>query len=75
MGSSGCSTCEKLKEDIEKIIKEENISDVSLDKIDDLSELASRGIMSTPAVAVDGEIKFKGRVPEKDEILEVIKNA
>ena len=74
-GSTGCAKCDKLKEDIEGIIEEKNLSDVSVEKVEDISELAERGIMSTPAVAVDGEIKFKGRIPGKKEIIEAITDA
>lgn len=74
-GSSGCAKCDELKSEIEEIVSEKNLSNVSVEKVEDVSELAERGIMSTPAVAIDGDVKFKGRVPEKDEIVEVIKNA
>ncbi len=70
-GSEGCSTCKKLKEDIEGLVKKMNIS-AEVIKVEDPAELAKKGIMSTPAVAIDNEIKFKGRVPNEEELKEAI---
>lgn len=71
-GAEGCSTCKKLKQDIEAIVEESDIK-AEVVKVEDPAELAKKGIMSTPAIAVDDEIKFKGRVPDEEEIKEVIK--
>lgn len=69
LGASGCKKCSKLKEDIQKIVKDMNLSDeVEVEKVDDMEELASRGIMDTPALIVDGELKVKGRAPDEKEI-------
>ena len=70
-GSEGCSTCKKLKEEIEDLVKEMDIS-AEVIKVEDPAELAKKGIMSTPAVAIDDEIKFKGRVPDEEELKEAI---
>lgn len=66
-GSSGCKKCSKLKDDIQDIVDEMN-KEIEVVKIEDPVKLAEKGIMSTPAVAVDGEIKAKGRVPSSEEI-------
>lgn len=69
LGASGCKRCSNLKDDIERTVEDMGLSDeVQVEKVDDFSELANRGIMETPAVVVDGELKFKGRVPDKKEI-------
>ena len=74
LGASGCSTCSKLKKDIETIVSDMGMSDdVEIVKIEDPVEIAKRGIMTTPVVVVDGEVKFKGRVPSEDEIKEILK--
>ena len=73
LGSSGCSTCESLKEDVERIVgdigKENEIEVV---KVEDPAKFASYGVMSTPALVADGEVKFKGTVPSEAEIREVL---
>ena len=73
LGSSGCSTCEKLKEDVKRIVKEMNQEDeVDVVKVEDPAKFASYGVMSTPALVADGEVKFKGTVPSEEEIREVL---
>ncbi len=69
LGAEGCKRCSNLKDDIEKAVEDMGLSDeVQVEKVDDMSELANRGIMETPAVVADGELKFKGRVPNENEI-------
>ncbi|HIE48283.1 TPA: thioredoxin family protein, partial [Candidatus Bipolaricaulota bacterium] len=37
-------------------------------KVDDIAEIAARGVMITPALSIDGEIKCSGRIPSVEEI-------
>ncbi|OKY77249.1 MAG: Thioredoxin [Candidatus Methanohalarchaeum thermophilum] len=70
-GSSGCEKCSSLKEKIEEVIDElDNEKQLKVEKIEDMAEMASKGIMSTPAVSISGEVKFRGRLPSKEEIRE-----
>ncbi|PTD93474.1 thioredoxin family protein [archaeon SCG-AAA382B04] len=72
-GSSGCKKCSKLKENIEEVIKEnKKQNQINVEKIEDLTKLASKGLMSTPAIEIDGEIKVKGSAPSKKELEEII---
>lgn len=64
---TGCSKCKKTVELIEKEVKEAGIQ-AEIIKVEDLNEIASRGIMMTPAVQVDGETKCEGKVPSAGEI-------
>ena len=57
----GCAKCKTTFQVIEKVIKENNL-DVKLTKVDDIMEMMSYNIMTTPAVVVDGEVKMKGQV-------------
>lgn len=52
---------------MEKIISENGL-DVQLSKVDDIIEMMSYNIMSTPAVVVDGVVKIKGYVPTEAEV-------
>lgn len=73
LGSSGCSTCEQLKANVQKIIEEmEQGNDIEVVKVEDPVKVASYGVMSTPALVVDGEIKYKGRVPSGEEIRDIL---
>lgn len=67
----GCAKCKTTYNVVEKVIKENNI-DVKLSKVDDIMEMMSYNILSTPAVVVDGEVKVKGRVPSESEIKELL---
>jgi len=73
LGSEGCSTCTQLKEDVQNIVGEMGKEDeIEVVKVDDPAKFASYGVMSTPALVADGEVKFKGTVPSDEEIKEVL---
>ena len=67
----GCAKCKTTYNVVEKVIKENNL-DVKLSKVDDIMEMMSYNILSTPAVVVDGVVKIKGRVPSESEIKELL---
>ena len=56
---------------IEKIVKENQL-DATLSKVEDIVELLNYGIMTTPAIVVDGEVKLKGHVPTESEIKKIL---
>lgn len=63
----GCAKCKTTFQVIEKVIKENSL-DVKLTKVDDIMEMMSYNIMTTPAVVVDGEVKMKGQVPSESDV-------
>jgi len=63
----GCPRCKKLFEIIEKIVKETGI-DAEIIKIEDAEVIAKHGILVTPAVLIDGDVKSSGNMPSEDEI-------
>ncbi len=63
----GCAKCEKA----EKIVKEavaETGSTARVEKVTDMLEIAGYGVMSTPAIVVDGDVKIVGKIPDKDDV-------
>jgi len=64
---TGCKKCNMLIEKVAQIAEENGI-DIELEKVSDLSEIMSYGVMLTPALVVDGEIKSVGTVPS-DELI------
>lgn len=64
---TGCSKCKKTKEIIEKVLKETGVEAEVL-KIEDLETILNYGVMVTPAVVVDGEVKLAGKVPDEKDI-------
>jgi len=64
---SGCSKCKKLEENAKKATEEMKIK-ADIIKVTDIDKIVEYGVMSTPAIAIDGEIKSSGRIPEVKEI-------
>lgn len=62
---SGCAKCRMLAEHAEQAAKALGI-DYTLEKVTDINEIVSFGIMATPALVVDGEVKVSGRVPSAE---------
>lgn len=67
----GCARCKSTYSVVEKVVAENHI-DATLTKVDDIEEMMSYNILSTPAVVVDGEVKIKGRVPTESEVREIL---
>jgi small redox-active disulfide protein 2 len=68
---TGCPKCNDLAAKTEEAAKELGI-EYELVKVSDINDIMSFGVMMTPALAVDGEIKVTGKVPRVDEIKELI---
>lgn len=64
---TGCSKCKTTYSIIEKVIKENNVH-ATLTKVEDIMEIMSHNILTTPAVVIDGEVRSKGSVPSEKEI-------
>jgi len=63
----GCPKCKKLYENAQAAVKELN-AQAEVVKIEDIQKITDYGIMTTPAIAIDGEVKAAGRIPAPDEI-------
>ncbi len=59
---TGCPKCKKLAENAEAAARELGI-DYELVKVTDINEIMEFGVMMTPALAVDGQVKVVGKVP------------
>ncbi|MGM0380322.1 MAG: thioredoxin family protein [Bacillota bacterium] len=68
---SGCSKCGKLMKVTQEIVKEENL-DANVEKIEDIKKIMSYGVMASPGLVVDEEVKFAGRLPSKKEIKKML---
>ena len=69
---TGCSKCKKLTENAETAAKELGI-DYEIEKITNINDIMNFGVMMTPALAVDGEVKVVGKIASVEEIKELIK--
>jgi len=68
---TGCPKCKKLAENVEAAAKELGI-EFEIEKVTDINEIMKFGVMVTPALAVDGEVKVVGKVPSPDEINQML---
>ncbi len=63
----GCPKCKALAEMAKEAADELNL-DFEIEKVTDMNEIMSWGVMFTPALVVDGEVKVSGSVPSKEKI-------
>lgn len=71
---TGCRKCNKLYDETQKAISESG-AEVELTKVEALDEIASFGVMSTPALVVEGQVKSTGKIPKHTKIAVWIKEA
>lgn len=68
----GCSNCNKLYQNVVEAVKQSG-KEAEVTKVDDLKKIMSYGVMSTPALVIDGMVKVAGKVPKVEEITGWIK--
>lgn len=68
---SGCAKCNQLADAVKAVIAAENI-DANVQKIEDIQQIVSYGVMSTPGLVVDGKVVCSGRIPSGDELREML---
>jgi small redox-active disulfide protein 2 len=68
---TGCPKCKKLAENAEIAAKDLGI-EYSLEKVTEISEIMKFGVMMTPALAIDGQVKSVGKVISPDEIKKML---
>ena len=68
----GCANCTKRDAIVKEAVADSGI-DAQILKISDFAEMAKLGVLSTPAVLVNDQIKCVGKVPTKNEVLEWLK--
>jgi small redox-active disulfide protein 2 len=68
---TGCPKCKKLAEVAEAAAKELGIEH-QLEKVTEINRIVAFGVMMTPALVVDGNVKLAGRVPEMDEMKKLL---
>jgi len=69
---TGCLKCKKLNELAEEAVNELNLS-AEIIKVTDINKIIDYGVMVTPALVIDGDVKVAGKIPSKQEIAEWIK--
>ncbi|MGA9117534.1 MAG: thioredoxin family protein [Bacteroidota bacterium] len=69
---TGCPKCKKLAENVEAAARSLGMT-VQVEKVTEMDEIVKSGVMMTPALAVDGEVKSVGRVLQVEEVVRILK--
>ena len=64
---TGCANCRNTIALIEAIAREKGV-EISLEKVDQLQDIMSYGVMSTPGVVIDGKVVHAGGVPTRSKV-------
>jgi small redox-active disulfide protein 2 len=64
---TGCANCKTTLKLVEEVAREKGI-DIQLEKVEDLQQIMSYGVMSTPGVVVDGKVVHAGGIPDRARI-------
>ena len=64
---TGCAKCKALEKATKEAVEKMGVS-ATVTKVEDIVEIMQFGIMTTPALVIDGEIVVKGKVPSVDEV-------
>ena len=68
---TGCKKCEKTEANVREAIKEHGI-EATIQKVEDVQGIMSYGVMATPALVIDEEVKVKGKVPSVEDIKKML---
>lgn len=64
---TGCANCKKLEANVREAVKELGI-DATIEKVENFKEIMAYGVMKTPALVVDEQVKVMGRVPAVEDL-------
>jgi small redox-active disulfide protein 2 len=68
---SGCAKCNQLEEATKEALQQLGI-DSAIDHVTDFSQIAAYGVMTTPALVVDGKVVSYGKVLKTDEVVKIL---
>ncbi len=67
----GCAKCEKLKQNAEEAVRQSG-TEATVEKVTDINVITGFGVMMTPALAIDGEVKVVGSLASPEEIRKLL---
>jgi len=68
---TGCPKCKAL-EKVTRDVVAENCIEANVTKVEDIMDIMKFGVMTTPALVVDGVVVMKGHVPSKEEVKQLL---
>ncbi len=69
---TGCAKCKRLYANLQEAVKDLGV-EADVIKVDSIDEIVERGVMSTPALFINGTLKLAGRVPTVDELKKIMR--
>ncbi len=69
---TGCPNCKRLEKNVVDALEELGVT-AEIEKVTEIKDIMSYGIMSTPALVVDGKVLFYGQVPNVAKLKELLK--
>ncbi len=64
---TGCPKCQQTMNVVKEVIAEAGVA-ANVEKVTDIMKITSYGVLGTPAVVIDGEVKSVGKVPTKEDV-------
>jgi len=68
---SGCTKCKTLMNLVSDAVKELGIT-ANIEKVEDINKIIGYGVMSTPALVINGKVVVSGRLPKPEEIKKIL---
>jgi small redox-active disulfide protein 2 len=68
---TGCAKCHKLEEVVRSSTREMGIQ-ADISKVEDIKKIMAYGVMMTPALVIDGQVKIAGKIPGLDELKKLL---
>ena len=68
---TGCPKCNELADKVKAVADSQGI-EYEFEKVTDIAQIVSYGVMTTPALVVDGVVKISGKIPSEEEIKELL---
>jgi len=70
---TGCPKCRTLESNAKEALAEKNL-DAKIVKVSDINEIMEFGVLMTPALAIDGDVKSSGKILTKNQIIDILNN-
>ncbi len=65
---SGCPNCQKLEANAKQAVANLGLKDIQVEHVCEIDKIVEYGVISTPAIVIDKEVKAAGRIPDVEEI-------
>ena len=64
---TGCAKCKKVNDNVQKAVDDLGL-DIQVEKVEDINQILDYGVMMTPGLVIDGEVKIAGKIPNINQI-------